>query len=124
MVAAYWGQTFANDASAPRAAALPATGSHNPHRAPRRDDARTGAVPILMPNGSIALWSHGVWHWQGDRALPGARVAIHVTYNRVFVRQLDDFRSVDDAFYARNPPAFSTLMGQDAPFGKERLSGP
>lgn len=98
-------------------------GSHRMHRAPTREDARDGAVPILMPKGSIALWSHGVWHWQGDRSLPGERVAIHVTYNRVFVRQLDDFRAVDDAFLARNPPAFATLMGQDDPFGKSSYRG-
>ncbi len=98
-------------------------GSHRLRRAPTRDDRRDGAVPILMPRGSIALWSHGVWHWQGDRSLPGERVAIHVTYNRVFVRQLDDFSAVDDAYYARNPPAFATLLGQDDPFGKSSYRG-
>jgi ectoine hydroxylase-related dioxygenase (phytanoyl-CoA dioxygenase family) len=98
-------------------------GSHLRRRAPRRGDSREGAVPIVMPKGSVALWANGVWHWQGDRAAPGARVAIHVTYNRVFVRQLDDFRGVDAAMYARNPPAFSTLMGQDDPFGKSSFRG-
>ncbi len=98
-------------------------GSHRLRRAPTRDDSRAGAVPILMPKGSVALWANGVWHWQGDRSAAGARVAIHVTYNRVFVRQLDDFRGVDDAMYARNPPAFATLMGQDDPFGKSSHRG-
>jgi len=98
-------------------------GSHLRRRGPKRGDARDGAVPIEMPKGSVALWGNGVWHWQGDRSLPGARVAIHVTYNRVFVRQLDDFRAVDEAMYARNPPAFSTLMGQDDPFGKSSFRG-
>ena len=45
-------------------------GSHRHRRAPRRGESREGAVPVLMPKGSIALWSHGVWHWQGERALP------------------------------------------------------
>ena len=98
-------------------------GSHLRRRAPKRSDSRDGAVPIEMPKGSVALWANGVWHWQGDRRAPGARVAIHVTYNRVFVRQLDDFRAVDEAMYARNPPAFSTLMGQDDPFGKSSFRG-
>jgi len=98
-------------------------GSHLRRRAPKRGDSREGAVPIEMPKGSVALWANGVWHWQGDRSAPGARVAIHVTYNRVFVRQLDDFRAVDEAMYARNPPAFSTLMGQDDPFGKSSFRG-
>jgi len=98
-------------------------GTHRLRRAPKRTDSRDGAVPILMPKGSVALWANGVWHWQGDRSAPGARVAIHVTYNRVFVRQLDDFRAVDEATYARNPPAFATLMGQDDPFGKSSFRG-
>ena len=98
-------------------------GSHRLHRAPTPSDARDGAVPILMPKGSIALWSHGVWHWQGDRSLPGERVAIHVTYNRVFVRQLDDFSALDETRHARNPPAFATLMGLDDPFGKSSYRG-
>jgi hypothetical protein len=98
-------------------------GSHLRRRGPKRDDSRDGAVPIEMPKGSVALWANGVWHWQGDRAAQGARVAIHVTYNRVFVRQLDDFRGVDEAMYARNPPAFSTLLGQDDPFGKSSYRG-
>jgi hypothetical protein len=98
-------------------------GSHRQHRAPRREERLEGAVPILMPRGSVLLISHGIWHWQGDRTAEGARVAIHVTYNRVFVRQLDDFRSVDDAYFARNPPAFSTLLGMDDPFGKSSFRG-
>ena len=98
-------------------------GSHRLHRPPTRREERSGAVPILMPKGSIALWSHGVWHWQGDRSLAGERVAIHVTYNRVFVRQLDDYSQLDEAVFARNPPAFSTLMGRDDPFGKSSFGG-
>lgn len=98
-------------------------GSHRHRRPPRRDDDVSGAVPILMPKGSVLLMGHGVWHWQGDRAAAGARVAIHVTYNRVFVRPLDDFSAVTDEHLARNPPAFSTLMGRDDPFGKSSFQG-
>lgn len=98
-------------------------GSHRHRRPPRRDEPLDGAVPILMPKGSALVISHGIWHWQGDRTAPGARVAMHVTYNRVFVRPLDDFAAVDDTFFARNPPAFSTLMGRDDPFGKSSYQG-
>lgn len=98
-------------------------GSHRHRRAPRRDEPRDGAVPITMPKGSIALWGNGVWHWQGDRSLPGARVAIHVTYNRVFVRPLDDLSGVGEEVLARNPPAFATLLGLDDPFGKSSFTG-
>jgi ectoine hydroxylase-related dioxygenase (phytanoyl-CoA dioxygenase family) len=98
-------------------------GSHRRKRSPSRGDTRDGGVPILCPKGSIALWGNGVWHWQGDRSAPGARVTIHVTYNRLFVRQLDDLSAVGDEMYARNPPAFATLMGCDDPFGKSSYTG-
>jgi hypothetical protein len=98
-------------------------GSHRWKRSPTRADSREGGVPIECPKGSIALWGNGVWHWQGDRTAPGARVTIHVTYNRLFVRPLDDLSAVDDTMYARNPPAFATLMGCDDPFGKSSYTG-
>jgi ectoine hydroxylase-related dioxygenase (phytanoyl-CoA dioxygenase family) len=98
-------------------------GSHFHRRSPTRADTRDGGVPILCPKGSIALWGNGVWHWQGDRTAPGARVTIHVTYNRLFVRPLDDLSAVGDEMLARNPPAFSTLMGLDDPFGKSTYTG-
>ena len=98
-------------------------GSPRWKRSPTRADTREGGVPIECPKGSIALWGNGVWHWQGDRSAPGARVTIHVTYNRLFVRPLDDLSGVDDEMYARNPPAFATLMGCDDPFGKSSYTG-
>jgi ectoine hydroxylase-related dioxygenase (phytanoyl-CoA dioxygenase family) len=98
-------------------------GSHRWKRAPTRQDTREGGVPIVCPKGSIALWGNGVWHWQGDRTAPAARVTIHVTYNRLFVRPLDDLSAVSEEMYARNPPAFATLMGCDDPFGKSSYTG-
>ena len=98
-------------------------GSHLWHRSPGRTDNRDGGVPIVMPKGSIAMWAHGVWHWQGERTAPGARVVIHVTYNRVFVRPLDDLSALSAEHVARNGPAFSTLLGLDDPFGKSSYQG-
>ena len=96
--------------------------SHLQRRRPRKGDAVDGAVPIEMPKGSVAIWSDAVWHWQGDRAAPGARVAIHASYNRVFVRQLEDMR-LPEVQLARNAPAFHALMGLDDPFGRSSYTG-
>ncbi len=46
-------------------------GSHKMRRAPRPGEARDGGVPIEMPKGSVVFFTHGVWHWQGDRTRAG-----------------------------------------------------
>ncbi|WP_293678286.1 phytanoyl-CoA dioxygenase family protein [uncultured Phenylobacterium sp.] len=96
--------------------------SHLQRRRPRKGDGIDGAVPIEMPKGSVALWRDDVWHWQGDRTAPGARVAIHASYNRVFVRQLEDMRLPQEQL-KRNGPAFQALMGMDDPFGRSSFTG-
>ena len=96
--------------------------SHETRRRPRQTDAVDSAVPILMPKGSVALWTDGTWHWQGDRSAAGARIVIHATYNRVFVRQLEDMQLPDEQL-VRNSPAFHSLMGLDDPFGRSSFTG-
>ena len=57
-------------------------GSHRHRRHPTPNDSLDGAVPILMPKGSVTFFTQGVWHWQGDRTQPGLRVTMHNAYSR------------------------------------------
>jgi len=45
-------------------------------------EGHNAGVPIVMPKGSVVLFTHGVWHWQGDRTEPGDRVTLHAHFNR------------------------------------------
>jgi len=64
-------------------------GSHRMRRAPRPGEAVDGAVPIVMPKGSVVYFTHGVWHYQGDRTDPGDRVTLHAHFNRGILRSLE-----------------------------------
>lgn len=97
-------------------------GSQRRRRAPRPDDSLEGGVPILMPKGSVTFFTHGVWHWQGDRTAPGDRVSLHNTYQRPFMRQADDFSNLDAVLH-RNCPVLSGLTGHDDYFGRSDYTG-
>jgi ectoine hydroxylase-related dioxygenase (phytanoyl-CoA dioxygenase family) len=93
-------------------------GSHRRRRAPRPTDSMEGGIPILMPKGSVTFFTHGVWHWQGARTLPGLRVTMHNAYGRPFIRPADDYGAIDPAILHRNSPVLSTICGLDDYFGR------
>jgi ectoine hydroxylase-related dioxygenase (phytanoyl-CoA dioxygenase family) len=97
-------------------------GSHRHRRAPRPEDSREGAVPILLNKGDVTFFTQGVWHWQGDRTEPGHRVSIHNGYQRCFLRAVDDLSNLDEVLH-RNSPVLSTLTGQDDMFEKSNWAG-
>jgi ectoine hydroxylase-related dioxygenase (phytanoyl-CoA dioxygenase family) len=67
-------------------------GSHRERRGPRPGEGRDRGVPIEMPKGSVVYFTHGVWHWQGDRSDPGDRVTLHAHFNRGILRGLEPKR--------------------------------
>ena len=56
-----------------------------------------------MPKGSVVFFTHGVWHWQGDRTAPGDRVTLHMHFNRGILRSLEP-KKLDVQMLHRNPP--------------------
>ncbi len=78
-------------------------GSHRLRRAPRPGEDAEGGVPIEMPKGSVVYFTHGVWHWQGDRTLPGDRVTLHAHFNRGILRSLEP-KKTDVQMLHRNAP--------------------
>jgi len=97
-------------------------GSHRHRRWPRPSDSLEGGVPVVMPKGSVVFFSHGVWHWQGDRTAPGYRVTLHNGYQRPFMRPTDDYSDVDAVLH-RNSPVMSVLTGKDDVFEKSNYCG-
>jgi hypothetical protein len=97
-------------------------GSHRLRRAPREGEGYAGGVPIEMPKGSVVFFTHGVWHWQGDRTEPGERVTLHWHFNRGILRSLEP-RKVDPQLLHRNAPRLGEMLGEDDWFDKMSAHG-
>ena len=97
-------------------------GSHKRRRAPRPGEAREGGVPIGMPKGSVVFFTHGVWHWQGDRSEPGDRVTLHAHFNRGILRSLEP-KKTDVQMLHRNSPRLGEMLGEDDWFDKMTAAG-
>jgi ectoine hydroxylase-related dioxygenase (phytanoyl-CoA dioxygenase family) len=97
-------------------------GSHREKRGPRQGEGMDRGVPIEMPKGSVVYFTHGVWHWQGDRTEAGERVTIHSHFNRGILRGLEPKR-VDPQMMHRNPPRLGEMLGEDDWFDKLDANG-
>ena len=97
-------------------------GSHRMRRPPREGEGRDRGVPIEMPKGSVVFFTHGVWHWQGDRTEPGDRVTLHAHFNRGILRSLEPKRT-DVQLLNRNSPRLGEMLGEDDWFDKMSASG-
>ena len=97
-------------------------GSHKLRRAPRPGENVERAVPIEMPKGSVVYFTHGVWHWQGDRTLPGDRVTLHAHFNRGILRSLEP-KKTDVQMLHRNAPRLGEMLGEDDWFDKMSAAG-
>ena len=97
-------------------------GSHKMRRPPRPGEGREKGVPILMPKGSVVFFTHGVWHWQGDRTEPGDRVTLHAHFNRGILRSLEP-KKTDVQMLHRNSPRLGEMLGEDDWFDKMSAAG-
>jgi ectoine hydroxylase-related dioxygenase (phytanoyl-CoA dioxygenase family) len=97
-------------------------GSHKMRRPPRPGEGHNAAVPIQMPKGSVVYFTHGVWHWQGDRSEPGDRVTLHAHFNRGILRSLEP-KKTDVQMLHRNSPRLGEMLGEDDWFDKMSAAG-
>jgi len=97
-------------------------GSHKQRRNPRPGEGHNQGVPIEMPKGSVVFFTHGVWHWQGDRTEPGDRVTLHAHFNRGILRSLEPKRT-DVQMLHRNSPRLGEMLGEDDWFDKMSAQG-
>ena len=100
---------------------IPGTHKHRSH--PPRDLRKTldGARAIEAPKGSLVLWNGNVWHGNYPRLIDGERVVLHITYTRVGFAPVEDYRHLDDAWLAGQPPEVATLLGRENFLGKTTL---
>lgn len=52
-----------------------------------------GAIPIECSAGSIAIWDGNVWHSNYPRETTGKRVVCHITYSRLMMRPVENYRT-------------------------------
>ena len=97
-------------------------GSHKHRRNPRPGEGHNEGVPIEMPKGSVVFFTHGVWHWQGDRTEPGDRVTLHAHFNRGILRSLEP-KKTDVQMLHRNSPRLGEMLGEDDWFDKMSAQG-
>ncbi|MBX3705970.1 MAG: phytanoyl-CoA dioxygenase family protein [Pseudomonadales bacterium] len=97
-------------------------GSHRMRRGPRKGEGLDRGVPIEMPKGSVVYFTHGVWHWQGDRTEPGERVTLHAHFNRGILRGLEP-KKIDVQMMHRNAPRLGEMLGEDDWFDKLTANG-
>lgn len=99
-----------------------APGTNKMRRAPRQGEGHNGGVPIEMPKGSVVYFTHGVWHWQGERTEPGERVTLHAHFNRGILRSLEP-KKVDVQMMHRNGVRLGEMLGEDDWFDKLDANG-
>jgi hypothetical protein len=97
-------------------------GSNKLRRPPRPGEKSESGVPIEMPKGSVVFFTHGVWHWQGDRTEPGDRVTLHAHFNRGILRSLEP-KKTDVQMLHRNAPRLGEMLGEDDWFDKMSAAG-
>lgn len=90
-------------------------GSHREGRHPTSDARKTlaNAIPIECEKGSLVVWNSRVWHSNYPRTTDGDRVVLHMTYSRIGITPVEDYRHLGEDYLEGKPPELATLLGRD-----------
>jgi len=90
-------------------------GSANLRRHPDAAEGETmaGAVSIECGPGSVAIWDGNIWHASGKRTNPGERVVCHITYTRLMMRQVEDYRDHEARLIEEHGAPMAGLLGHN-----------
>lgn len=92
---------------------VPGTGRLRRHPDRAEVEAEDGAIAVECPAGSVVMWDGNVWHSNWPRTIDGERVVCHITYSRLMMRQVEDYRDHEDDLIEAHGPAMATLLGRD-----------
>jgi ectoine hydroxylase-related dioxygenase (phytanoyl-CoA dioxygenase family) len=94
-------------------------GSHPACSHPTAEARKTleGAVPIECDKGSLAIWNSRIWHSNYPRNEDGERVVLHMTYSRIGITPVEDYRHLGDDYLEGKPPELATLLGRNVFLG-------
>ncbi len=71
------------------------------------------AIAIECPAGSVVMWDGNVWHANWPRTTDGQRVVCHITYSRLMMRTVEDYRAHCDELIEAHGERMSQLLGQE-----------
>ena len=96
-------------------------GSNKLHRHPdaKEVEEKPEAIAIEAPAGSVAMWDGNIWHANWPRTTDGQRVVCHITYTRLMMRTVEDYRAHVDDLIAEHGDLMAQLLGQ-----QDFLEGP
>ena len=100
-------------------------GSGNLRRHPNAEEiaALQGAIAIECPAGSVAIWDGNLWHSNWPRSLEGERVVCHITYSRLAMRPVEDYRPHAPELIDAYGEPMAQLLGEhdflDSPSGAD-----
>lgn len=95
-------------------------GSANLRRHPddREVEEMAGVTTIECEPGSVAIWDGNIWHSSGERSTEGERVVCHITYTRLMMRQVEDYRDHEERLIQEHGAPMAGLLGRnDGLFG-------
>ncbi len=92
---------------------MPGTHRHRSHPTAEARRSLEGAIPVECPKGSLVLWDGSIWHGNYPRTTPGERVVLHMTYNRIGIAPVEDYRHLGEEYLAGKPPELRTLLGRE-----------
>jgi Phytanoyl-CoA dioxygenase (PhyH) len=75
------------------------------------------ARPLDAPVGSIWIWTGGLWHGNYPRAIDGERIVLHMTFVRLGIQPVEDYRHLDSLWLRAQPAAVAGLLGRNSLFG-------
>ena len=114
-----------DDYSKSGGATLVIPGSANLRRHPDEEEVRAlaGAIAIECPAGSVAMWDGNLWHSNWPKITDGERVVCHITYSRLSMRPVEDYKAYADDLINRYGDPMAQLMGRhdflDSPRGAD-----
>jgi hypothetical protein len=82
------------------------------HPDAREIEEKPDAIAIECPAGSVAMWDGNVWHANWPRTTDGQRVVCHITYTRLMMRTVEDYRAHCDELIEAHGEKMSQLLGQ------------
>ena len=89
-------------------------GSNNLRRHPNEQETKEmpGAIAIECPANSVAMWDGSVWHGNWPREADGERVVCHITYTRLHMRPVEDYRDHADKLIEEHGDVMAQLLGR------------